>query len=112
MTATGHDGAPHVHMRGRDDLDAPARRRGNGSGYPGQNQLAMASQTLRAALARLARDLDPAARREGARIATEATVALQKLSATADRASTAHKRQQEQIEGLDRAMAKLKGRAG
>jgi predicted RecB family endonuclease len=86
------------------------------AGYPGKLEFGAADQRLRRALSRLARDPDPDARQEGARIAEEAIEALHALAARADEASTATKRVKAQTERLrqrlDAQLERLQRRGG
>jgi hypothetical protein len=83
---------------------APPRRSGRQAGYPGKGALGVADERLRAALSRLARDPDPGARLEGARLAEEATERLHALAARAEEASTAAKRARAKVERLSRQL--------
>ncbi len=82
--------------------EAPPRRDGRQAGYPGKVEFGHADQQLRRVLSRLARDPDPAARLEGARIAQEATETLGALARRGEQASTTYRRQQAELGRLQR----------
>lgn len=100
--------AARMHVGAPD----PLARSGRGAGYPGQGQLALTLNRLRAALAKCAQDRDPEARRIGAQVAQEAVDALDTLGQRAERSTTTYRRQQERIrrasERLDRQLAARK----
>jgi len=96
--------------------EVPPRRSVRQTGYPGKVEFGAADQRLRRALSRLARDPDPAARHEGARLAEEAIDALHAPAARAEEASTATKRANAEAERLrqrlDERLAQLRRRRG
>jgi molecular chaperone GrpE (heat shock protein) len=95
---------------------APPRRDGRQAGYEGKVEFGAADQQLRRVLSRLARDPDPAARAEGAHIVQEAIETLQALARRGEQASTQYKRQQAELERLqrrvDRQLAEAEKRHG
>jgi hypothetical protein len=86
------------------EAEAPPRRQGRQAGYPGKLEFGAADQRLRRALSRLARDPDPDARLQGARLAAEAIEVLEALALRADEASTAAKRAKAGAERLGRRL--------
>jgi hypothetical protein len=92
--------------------EAPPRRQGRQAVYPGKLEFRAADQRLRRALSRLARDPDPAARQEGARIVEKAIEALHALAGRADAASSATKRIRAETERLSRRLDAALARRG
>lgn len=98
--ATGRDHASRNDAHAYEG-EAPVRRTKAGQGYPGKTDLNNADFRFRAVLAKLARDPDDDARREGAQIAVEATEILRALTRRAERATSASKRAEAGIAKLD-----------
>jgi excisionase family DNA binding protein len=93
------------------EAEAPPRRQGRQAGYPGKLEFGAADQRLRRALSRLARDPDPDARLQGARLAAEAIEVLEALALRADEASTAAKRAKAGAERLGGKPGRARGAA-
>ncbi|WIX99329.1 hypothetical protein QRX60_35510 [Amycolatopsis mongoliensis] len=89
--------------------ETPERRTKAGQGYTGKTELNNADFRFRAVLARLARDPDDDARREGAQIAVEATEIILALTRRAERATSANRRAEAGIAKLDAQLARRRG---
>ncbi len=97
---------------------APARRSGRGAGYEHREELLTANRALGAALSKLARDSDPAARQAGADIAAtvadlvrQATVAAGESSGKSRRAAAdVARRMPRLVSQLDALKARLADR--
>lgn len=87
---------------------APPRRQGRSCGYEHQPELLAATRALGAALHRLARDPDPAARATGAHIAaTVAGLVGQAAAVAADSTSPARRAEADVARRLPRLLADL-----
>ncbi|MBO2456553.1 hypothetical protein [Actinomadura violacea] len=74
------------------DAEAPEQRKGRYCGWTGKERYDHGSLKLRAALTKLARDPDPAARAAGARFSDEAAEFMWELAARADGQTASSKR--------------------
>jgi len=93
-----------------DQADAPPRRSGRWCGWENKPAFDAAAMRLRAALTRLARDPDPAARRTGVALSEECAEFMSAMATRADNATTTARRAEQQAARLSARLDQIIGR--